>query len=185
MSEWKNVPKDLEKYQGFVYEIKNKMNCMSYIGSKNFWKENKRKITLKPNKAELDRLNRYLDNYNCFKKGGKFPNPLKAKEYKTKYELFKKHLKKTKAGKKKTITKRVETDWRNYWSSSEGKLKDDIEKYGKENFERIIIGYFRTRFEVKYYEAQQQFERDVLFSSNYYNKIIEIKSGSCPKHLID
>ena len=48
MSEWKNIPKDLTKYQGFVYKITNKLNNKYYIGKKFFWS----KKTLKPLKGK-------------------------------------------------------------------------------------------------------------------------------------
>lgn len=38
---WKNIPKDLDKYQGFVYLIINKVNNKKYVGKKYFWKTKK------------------------------------------------------------------------------------------------------------------------------------------------
>ena len=40
MSEWQNVPKNIEDYQGFVYMIRRHIDDDDkyYIGKKNFWK---------------------------------------------------------------------------------------------------------------------------------------------------
>ena len=38
MSEWQNIPDNIEDYQGFVYLIRRKDKAYSYIGKKNFWK---------------------------------------------------------------------------------------------------------------------------------------------------
>lgn len=80
---------------------------------------------------------------------------------------------KTKKGKKK---KRLlqESDWRDYYGSSDV-LKADVEKYGKENFKREILGVYDTKGQVNYHETKQLFVQDVLYAvdSNgehkYYN----------------
>jgi len=53
---WKNVPKDIEPYWGFIYEITNLKTNRKYIGRKHFWriekkpplkgKKNKRRSTV-------------------------------------------------------------------------------------------------------------------------------------------
>ena len=56
--EWKNVPKDISKYQGFVYIIKNKVNDKYYIGKKFFWK----KKTLPPLKGKKNRCHSRVES---------------------------------------------------------------------------------------------------------------------------
>ncbi len=51
MSEWKNVPKDLDKYFGFVYCITNTLNGRQYLGKKFLWKDKK----LKPLKGKKNK----------------------------------------------------------------------------------------------------------------------------------
>jgi hypothetical protein len=86
-------------------------------------------------------------------------------------------------GKKNKRHVKKETNWKDYWSSS-NPLQEDIEKFGKENFDRHVLHSYETRFEVKYFEAKEQFDRQVLFKPGlYYNGVIEIKTGRCPKKL--
>ena len=69
---------------------------------------------------------------------------------------------------------RKESDWKDYWGSSK-RLLEDIEKLGKENFERQILRLCKTRGECNYWEAKYQFEYDVLTGDNYYNDNIMMK----------
>ena len=56
---------------------------------------------------------------------------------------------------------KVESDWKDYWSSSD-ELKADIELIGKQNFIREIIHLCPTKGVTNYLEAKEQFERRVL-----------------------
>lgn len=88
-------------------------------------------------------------------------------------------------GKTRRRTRIIETDWQDYWGSSENLLKD-IEKHGKENFKREIIHLCKTRGETNYMEAKYQFEEDVLLREDNYNGIISIKiGGSAVKGLLN
>lgn len=107
----------------------------------------------------------------------------------TKYKLDSNgKYKKDKKGKRILETRttkkhtKVQTDWQDYWGSCE-QLTKDIEKHGKENFRRQILILCKTTFEEAYYEAQEQFRRDVLFRDDYYNGIINVRIGAVPKHL--
>jgi len=51
---WKNIPDDIEKYQGFVYIIRRKDGKYGYIGKKTFWKT----IKLKPLKGKTNKRHR-------------------------------------------------------------------------------------------------------------------------------
>ena len=69
-----------------------------------------------------------------------------------------------------------ETDWQEYWGSS-NRLTEDIEKLGKENFKREIICLCKTRGDTNYMEAKIQFDENVLLNENNYNGIIAVKIG--------
>jgi len=77
-------------------------------------------------------------------------------------------------GKKRRRKVKVESDWRDYYGSSNA-LNLDIERYGKENFTRRILQVYKTKFEVSYYEAKEQFDRGVLYDKNAYNGLIRCR----------
>ena len=78
--------------------------------------------------------------------------------------------------KPKGKTKKVkqESDWKKYYGSCP-ELKEDIKKYGKENFDREIISLHKTLGKVNYEETRQLFMNNVLIESldtgepAYYN----------------
>ena len=60
---------------------------------------------------------------------------------------------------------KVESDWQEYYGSSDD-LTIDIKRLGAENFKREILFYV---------EAREQFARKVLESNNYYNGHIRVR----------
>ena len=77
--------------------------------------------------------------------------------------------------KKKKIRSLVDSDWRDYWSSSD-ELKKDVQALGQANFTREILKYCITRTELSYYEAKYQFQHDVLLNEGlWYNGWIFVK----------
>jgi hypothetical protein len=79
-------------------------------------------------------------------------------------------------GKKRKRKSTVESDWRDYWGSSD-KLQFDVENLGPENFTREILYYCTSRGELSYLEAKEQFDRQVLLTDEYYNGIINVRVG--------
>jgi len=90
-----------------------------------------------------------------------------------KFKVTKKPLK----GKKNKRRSTKESDWRDYWGSSEN-LNADVEHLGPENFTREILYYCTSRGELSYLEAKEQFDREVLKTDEYYNGIINVRVGS-------
>ena len=76
--------------------------------------------------------------------------------------------------KKKKIRTKVDSDWREYYGSSD-ELAKDIEKLGAENFTREILYYCKSKAECSYIEAREQFSRRVLESADYYNGHIQVR----------
>jgi len=70
----------------------------------------------------------------------------------------------------------VESDWREYWGSSD-RLNADIAALGQANFIREILYLCKSKAELSYLEAREQFERRVLESDDYYNGIINVRVG--------
>ena len=89
------------------------------------------------------------------------------------FKVTKKPLK----GKKNKRRSTKESDWRDYWGSSDT-LNADVENLGPENFTREILYYCTSRGEMSYLEAREQFERKVLETDEYYNGIINVRVGS-------
>ena len=69
-----------------------------------------------------------------------------------------------------------ESDWRDYWGSSD-KLNEDVQALGTDKFTREILYYCNSRGLMSYLEAREQFERRMLESDEYYNGIINVRVG--------
>ena len=69
-----------------------------------------------------------------------------------------------------------ESDWRDYWGSSDNLLRD-VEELGQKNFTREILYYCKSRGLASYLEAKEQFDRRVLETDEYYNGIINVRVG--------
>lgn len=74
-------------------------------------------------------------------------------------------------GRKRAKRLKLESDWKDYYGSSE-ELKADVEKLGVDKFKREILILCRTKSEATYHEARLQFEHRVLESEEYYNRWI-------------
>ena len=72
-------------------------------------------------------------------------------------------------GKKRRRT--VQSDWRDYYGSSDT-LKADVERLGKHSFSRQILSLHKTAGATNYTEVREQFVRDVLNDPTYYNETI-------------
>jgi len=79
-------------------------------------------------------------------------------------------------GKKNKRRSTVESDWREYWGSSD-RLLADVQQLGESQFTREILHYCPTRGVASYLEAREQFERKVLETDEYYNGIINVRVG--------
>ena len=77
-------------------------------------------------------------------------------------------------GKTRRRIKRVETDWKKYWGSSNA-LQADIETLGIDNFERFVLRLCKTKSECAYYELKEQVDRGALLTEGYYNEYIGVK----------
>ena len=68
----------------------------------------------------------------------------------------------------------VSSDWQYYYGSSD-QLLADVEKIGKDKFKREILFYCKSKAELSYVEAREQFARKVLESDDYYNGHIRVR----------
>ena len=78
---------------------------------------------------------------------------------------------------KRRVRTRAESDWREYFGSSEI-VRSLVESRGIDKFKKEILHLCKTKGEMSYYEAKLQFEHDVLLSDEYYNEFIGCKTHS-------
>ena len=84
---------------------------------------------------------------------------------------------------KRTVIK--ESDWQDYFGSSD-LVKALIEEHGRDSFRREILHLCMTKGELSYLELIEQVERRVLLSDEYYNNIIQVRiHGSHVRSLRD
>ena len=68
----------------------------------------------------------------------------------------------------------ISSDWQHYYGSSD-ELLADIKKIGKDKFTREILFYCKSKAELSYIEAREQFARKVLETDDYYNGHIRVR----------
>tara|TARA_Y200000002_G_scaffold362709_1_gene350055 strand:- start:785 stop:1186 length:402 start_codon:yes stop_codon:yes gene_type:complete len=81
---------------------------------------------------------------------------------------------------KRRVRTRIESDWKQYYGSS-NEVCRLVEERGTEKFKREIIKLCKTKGEMSYHEAKMQFDNDVLLREDYYNNFIGCKIHA--KHL--
>lgn len=98
-----------------------------------------------------------------------------------KYVGKKKFISKTRRpplkGKKVRRTIIKESDWKDYFGSSE-EVKSLVEEHGRDRFTREILHLCKGLGDMSYMEAKEQFDRSVLLSDEYYNEFIGCKIHS-------
>jgi hypothetical protein len=81
---------------------------------------------------------------------------------------------------KRRVRTRVESDWKDYYGSS-NEVRKIVEERGTQIFKREILKLCKNKGEMSYYEAKLQFDNDVLFRDDYYNNFIGCRIHA--KHL--
>lgn len=104
------------------------------------------------------------------------------KKYVGKKQFFSNQKRPPLKGKKKARRVQKESDWRKYYGSS-NELLSDIEKYGKDNFRREILELTSCKWENAYAELMWQLKEHAIVREDYYNGILNIRLGKCPKDL--
>lgn len=91
---------------------------------------------------------------------------------------------KTLKGKKKRY--KVSSDWQTYYGSNK-ELQNDVILHGTENFKREILYLCKSKGECSYFEAKEQFSRQVLESEEYYNTwiMVRVRKNHLKVKLID
>jgi len=99
-------------------------------------------------------------------------------------KLMKRLKRKPLKGKKRARISYVDNGVAEYWGSST-ELKQDIDKYGIENFDREVLHLCETQWELKFLEMYEQMKRNVLFDKSSYNGIINVRINSVPAALAE
>jgi hypothetical protein len=97
----------------------------------------------------------------------------KAFSYKKKTRLSKRAKKSTGSTKRIKIES-IDSQWLSYFGSSE-ELKLDVKTIGEKQFKREILHLCKSKAQMSYLEAKEQFKREVLEDPNSYNKWIGVK----------
>lgn len=87
-------------------------------------------------------------------------------------------------GQKRSRRVTKESDWKKYYGSS-NELKEDLQKYGKENFKREILEITTCKWESAYLELMWQLKENAILREDYYNGIINIRLNGPPKDLVE
>jgi hypothetical protein len=85
------------------------------------------------------------------------------------------YFSKTRTIKGKKKRSKVESDWREYYGSSE-ELKNDVAKLGTQNFKRDILYYCKSKGMMSYLELREQVDHRVLeHPTLFYNRQIHCR----------
>ena len=113
----------------------------------------------------------FVYEITCLENQRKYIGKKLAKFKTTRYKM---HTQKNGKKVRKRIRGAVASDWQEYYGSSD-RLNEDIAKFGKDKFKREILFYCRSKAELSYVEAREQFARKVLESNDYYNGHIRVR----------
>ena len=111
-------------------------------------------------------------------------NITNGKKYIGKKQMKRKIRRNPLKGKKRKRIDHIESDWKTYTGSSDT-LNIDIATLGLDKFVFKILKFCNSKFELSYFEAKMQFEKDVLLSEDYYNGIINCRIGKPPKLFLE
>jgi len=103
-------------------------------------------------------------------------NNVNGRKYVGKKQILTKLKRKPLKGKVNRRISIKETDWKTYTGSSK-ELNEDMIKFGKSNFSFEILRFCDNKSQMAYFEAKEQFDREVLIKEEYYNGIINLRLG--------
>jgi hypothetical protein len=93
------------------------------------------------------------------------------RKYIGKKVMFFKGYKSVKKKRKRTLK---ESDWRDYYGSSDI-LNEEVAKRGKDRFRRTILHLCPNKATANYLEAMEQFARNAILDTRYYNEQIRVR----------
>jgi len=96
------------------------------------------------------------------------------KKYIGKKKFFRKVTRPPLKGKKRKRRSVAESDWKNYYGSSD-ETKALVEEFGGTRFTREILHLCDSLGEMSYLELKEQVDRKALLRDDYYNRIIQCR----------
>ena len=108
-------------------------------------------------------------------------NKTSGRQYIGKKQCIVKRKKPLKKGKKKREIVTKQSDWKIYTGSCND-LNDDIKTLGKDNFTFEIIKFCNSKWELGYFEIEEQINKQVLLKKEYYNGIINCRLGKLKEY---
>tara|TARA_R100000278_G_scaffold121421_1_gene105348 strand:+ start:216 stop:650 length:435 start_codon:yes stop_codon:yes gene_type:complete len=111
-------------------------------------------------------------------------NTINDKKYIGKKQMVRKIRRNPLKGKKRKRIDYIESDWKTYTGSSDA-LNADIANLGIDKFVFKVLKFCDSKFELSYFEAKMQFEKDVLLNEDYYNGIINCRIGKAPRVFLE
>lgn len=94
-----------------------------------------------------------------------------GRKYIGKKVMFFKSFKTVKKKKKRVLK---ESDWREYYGSSDV-LNEEIVKRGRDRFRRTILHFCPNKSTANYLEAYEQFRLGAILDPRYYNEQIRVR----------
>lgn len=101
-------------------------------------------------------------------------NNVTGKKYVGKKNFYKTIVRKPLKGQKRKRRNVVQSDWKEYWGSSEH-VQADVAELGEANFTREVLTPCFSKGMLSYEELKYQVVNDVLFREDYYNSIIQCR----------
>jgi hypothetical protein len=108
-------------------------------------------------------------------------NNISKRQYIGKKQCLIKRKKPLRKNKKKREIVTKQSDWKTYTGSCSD-LNDDIAVHGKDNFSFVIIKFCNSKWELGYFEIEEQINRQVLLKKEYYNGIINCRLGKLKEY---
>ena len=97
-----------------------------------------------------------------------------GKKYIGKKLFWSARTKPPKKGLKRKTRYRVESNWRDYYSSNK-EIQEKVATDGGKMYDRQILRICSSKGECSYFEAKLQFDYDVLLREDFYNGIINCR----------
>ena len=174
-NDWIGMPSNYKDFFGFVYLITNLRNGNKYVGQKKFFRVVKKPfLKNKLSKKVLDKISVLNKQYNDGVITSKVELARRISDLKRKERVRRSGL----TQRSRSVV--VESDWRDYYGSSQS-LLFDVERFGKDSFRREVIWLCTSQWWLTYLELKEQLFFNAIFRDDFYNGIINVRLANVVK----